>query len=83
MQTRKELIGFVGLGVMGKPMAHNLIKAGYSLVVHDIQPEPVMELVEAGALQGNSPSMIANQCDVIITMLPDSPQVEKVIKSSR
>lgn len=79
MQTRKELIGFVGLGVMGKPMAHNLIKAGYSLVVHDIQPEPVRELVAAGALQGTSPSLIANQCDVIITMLPNSPHVEKVI----
>ncbi len=54
MHTRKEIIGFIGLGVMGKPMAHNLMNAGYSLVVHDIQPEPVRELVAAGALRENS-----------------------------
>lgn len=75
----KEQIGFIGLGVMGKPMALNLIKAGYSLMVHDISPGPVEELINAGAKEGNSPSLIGERCDVIITMLPDSPQVEEVI----
>jgi len=79
MQNQKKRIGFVGLGVMGKPMAHNLIRAGYSLMVHDIIPGPVRELVKAGALEGKSPSNIGKQCDVIITMLPDSPQVEAVV----
>jgi 2-hydroxy-3-oxopropionate reductase len=75
----KEQIGFIGLGVMGKPMALNLIKAGYSLMVHDISPGPVSDLIKAGAKQGTSPAFIGEQCDVIITMLPDSPQVEEVI----
>jgi len=75
----KERIGFIGLGVMGKPMALNLIKAGYSLMVHDISPGPVRDLINAGAKQGTSPAFIGENCDVIITMLPDSPQVEEVI----
>ncbi len=75
----KEQIGFIGLGVMGKPMALNLIKAGYSLMVHDISPGPVRDLINAGAKQGTSPAFIGENCDVIITMLPDSPQVEEVI----
>lgn len=79
MQNQKELIGFIGLGVMGKPMALNLIKAGYSLVVHDINPDPVSDLVREGAREGKFPEEIGKQCDVIITMLPDSPQVKTVI----
>ncbi len=73
-----EKIGFIGLGIMGKPMALNLIKAGYSLVVSD-QNKAAGELVEAGAesLAGNK--AIAEQCDIIITMLPDSPEVEAVV----
>jgi 2-hydroxy-3-oxopropionate reductase len=79
MHNPQKVIGFIGLGVMGKPMALNLIKAGYSLVVFDINPEPVRELILKGAKKGTSPVQIGAQCDVIITMLPDSPQVEEVV----
>jgi 2-hydroxy-3-oxopropionate reductase len=64
---------------MGKPMSKNLIKAGYSLVVYDICVEPVEELVQAGAEKAGSPGQVAQSAEVIITMLPDSPQVEEVI----
>ena len=79
MKNLKKRIGFIGLGVMGKPMALNLIKSGYSLVVYDIAPEPVKDLISAGAEKAISPASIGEQCDVIITMLPDSPQVEEVV----
>lgn len=79
MNNKKKKIGFIGLGVMGKPMSLNLIRAGYSLMVYDINQNSVKELVEAGAGQGNSPDQIGENCEVIITMLPNSPQVEEVI----
>jgi 2-hydroxy-3-oxopropionate reductase len=79
MQDNKKKIGFIGLGVMGKPMSKNLIKAGYSLVVYDINPDSVNEVVSAGAIRGISPSLIAAQCEVIVTMLPNSPYVEQVV----
>ena len=79
MPTGKERIGFLGLGVMGRPMALNLIRAGYSVTAFDIDPLPVNAIVHAGAKRGNSPAHVAQQSDVIITMLPDSPQVEEVI----
>lgn len=79
MQNHKKKIGFIGLGVMGKPMSKNLIKAGYSLMVYDINPDAVKEVVSAGAVQGSSPSQIGAECDVIITMLPNSPHVEQVV----
>ena len=82
MHNPKKLIGFIGLGVMGKPMSLNLIKAGYSLVVYDISPGPVNVLIHAGAQKAVSPARIGEQCDVIITMLPDSPQVEEVVSGS-
>ena len=64
---------------MGKPMALNLIKAGHSLMVYDIVPDPVEVLVNAGAQRGETPAQIGAQCDVIFTMLPDSPHVKEVI----
>jgi 2-hydroxy-3-oxopropionate reductase len=79
MQNHKKKIGFIGLGVMGKPMSLNLIKSGYSVMVFDINQEAVNEVVMAGAEQGNSPCHIGENCEVIITMLPNSPQVEEVI----
>jgi 2-hydroxy-3-oxopropionate reductase len=79
MQNHKNKIGFIGLGVMGKPMSKNLIKAGYSLMVYDINPDAIKEVVSAGAVQGSSPSQIGAECDVIITMLPNSPHVEQVV----
>ena len=72
-------IGFIGLGVMGKPMSRNLLKAGYSLVVYDISPGPLIELTQAGAAQGASCAATAAQTDIIITMLPDGPEVETAV----
>ncbi len=72
-------IGFIGLGIMGKPMAKNLLKAGHELVVFDINEGPVQELVRAGAVAGASPKDVAAKADVIITMLPDSAQVKEVL----
>ena len=71
-------IGFIGLGIMGKPMAKNLIKAGYSLVVHNRSRVKVDELVKSGATAATSPKEVASATDVIITMLPNSPDVELV-----
>src|SRR5204862_195976 len=74
----QQTIGFIGLGIMGRPMAKNLIKAGYPLVVHSRSRGPVDELVKAGAKAASSPKDVASQCDVLITMLPNSPDVEQV-----
>jgi 2-hydroxy-3-oxopropionate reductase len=72
-------IGFIGLGIMGKPMAKNLLKAGYSLVVHDINPAPVKELAAAGAETASSAKEVAQKTDVVITMLPNSPHVKAAV----
>jgi 2-hydroxy-3-oxopropionate reductase len=74
-----ERIGFIGLGIMGKPMSQHLLRAGYPLTVLDLNQAAVNELVAAGARAGTTPQDVATQSDVIITMLPDSPQVEQVI----
>lgn len=66
-------IGFIGLGIMGKPMARNLIKAGHDLVVHDINKESIDSLKELGASAGKSPADVAGKCPLVITMLPNSP----------
>lgn len=75
----KEVIGFIGLGIMGKPMSLNLLKAGYPLVVHSRSPGPVDEVEKAGAKRASSPREVAGAADVVITMLPDSPDVEAVL----
>jgi 3-hydroxyisobutyrate dehydrogenase len=75
----REKIGFIGVGTMGKPMSLNLLKAGYQLMVYDINPEPLKELKEKGAAIGKSCKDVASQSDVIITMLPNSGDVEKAI----
>jgi 2-hydroxy-3-oxopropionate reductase len=72
-------IGFIGLGIMGKPMAKNLLKAGYSLVVNDINKEAVAEVVASGATEAASAKEVAQQSDVVITMLPNSPHVQTVV----
>jgi len=72
-------IGFIGLGIMGKPMAKNLLKAGHQLVVYDILDAPVSELVQAGAAAASSPKDVASRCEFIITMLPNSPHVKEAI----
>jgi 2-hydroxy-3-oxopropionate reductase len=73
-----QVVGFIGLGIMGRPMAKNLLKAGYPLVVHSRSQGPVQELVGAGAKAASSPKDVAAQSDVIIAMLPNSPDVELV-----
>ena len=73
-----QVVGFIGLGIMGRPMAKNLLKAGYPLVVHSRSPGPVQELVAGGAKDAPSPKDVAAQVDVLITMLPNSPDVELV-----
>lgn len=72
-------IGFIGLGIMGKPMSKNLLKAGYELVVMDRNQEAVGEVVAAGAISAATPKEVAAQSDIIITMLPNSPHVKEVV----
>ena len=74
-----ESIGFIGLGIMGKPMAHNLLKAGFPLVVQNRQREITDEFLAAGARSATRPRDIAASCAVVITMLPGPTQVEGVL----
>jgi 2-hydroxy-3-oxopropionate reductase len=71
-------IGFIGLGIMGRPMARNLLRAGYQLVVHDVVTSVVYELVADGAASAPNPREVAAACDILVTMLPDSADVESV-----
>jgi 2-hydroxy-3-oxopropionate reductase len=75
----KETIGFIGLGLMGRPMAKNLLKAGYPVVVASRSRGPVDDLVASGARAAASPADVARQATRIITMVPDSPDVELVL----
>jgi len=72
-------VGFIGLGVMGKPMAKNLMKAGYPLTVYDISKTRVEELVQDGAVGASSVNEVARRSDVVITMLPGPSHVEQVV----
>ncbi|MCY3757178.1 MAG: 2-hydroxy-3-oxopropionate reductase [Acidobacteria bacterium] len=74
-----QTIGFVGLGIMGKPMARNLIEAGYPLVVYNRTASKAAELVELGARQVESPREVGAGAGVVITMVSDSPEVESVV----
>jgi len=72
-------LGFIGLGIMGKPMAKNLLGAGYELTVYDIVQGAMDELVEAGAKAACCPKKVAEECPILITMLPNSPHVREVV----
>jgi 2-hydroxy-3-oxopropionate reductase len=74
----KETIGFIGVGIMGVPMTKNLLKAGYKVKAYDIRPEPVERLAAQGAVGCKSIKEVCTGVEVVITMLPDSPDVEKV-----
>ena len=74
-----EKIGFVGLGIMGKPMARNLMKAGYEVTVYDLFPAPVDELVSEGAKKGSSGADVAKNSSTVIIMVQNSPQSEAAI----
>jgi 2-hydroxy-3-oxopropionate reductase len=75
-----DRIGFIGLGVMGKPMARNLLARGFQLLVHSRSRGPVDELAAAGADTAGSPADVARQTNVVLTMLPDSPDVVSVLE---
>ncbi|HZK11289.1 MAG TPA: 2-hydroxy-3-oxopropionate reductase [Atribacterota bacterium] len=74
-----QKIGFIGIGIMGKPMAKNLLNAGYSLIAYDLNKEALEEMFAYGAKKGSSCQEVASLCDVIITMLPNSPHVKKAV----
>lgn len=74
-----EKIGFIGLGIMGKPMAKNLLKAGYTLTAYDYNREAVSEVVECGGYEAHDSKEVAEKSDIVITMLPNSPHVESVV----
>ena len=71
-------VGFIGLGIMGKPMSKNLIQAGYDLVVFNRSKAAQEEVAACGATSAESIASLASQCDVIITMLPNSPNGREV-----
>ncbi len=75
----RDRIGFIGLGIMGKPMALRLVRAGFPLTVHNRSREAVDELAGEGAEAATSPREVAERSDVVVTMLPDSPDVEAVV----
>jgi 2-hydroxy-3-oxopropionate reductase len=77
--SEREPVGFIGLGLMGRPMAMNLLKAGYPLVVHNRSRGAVDALVAAGAEAATNSAGVARRCKVVITIVPDSPDVEKVL----
>jgi 2-hydroxy-3-oxopropionate reductase len=77
--TERETVGFIGLGLMGKPMALNLLKAGFRLIVNSRSRGPVDALVAAGATAAATAADVARAARVVITMVPDSPDVEKVL----
>jgi 2-hydroxy-3-oxopropionate reductase len=79
MANQKKKIGFIGLGIMGKPMAANLIKAGYQLVVYDLRSEPMDEMEKRGAVKSSSIKQLTEVSEIIITMLPDSPDVKEAV----
>jgi 2-hydroxy-3-oxopropionate reductase len=79
----EQRIGYIGLGLMGKPIARNLLKAGFPLTVHNRSRSPVDELVAEGAEGANTPQEVAEVSDVVFTNLPDSPDVETVVLGSK
>lgn len=80
--SAKPSIGFIGLGIMGLPMAQNLLRAGYAVCAFNRSPGPVATLTAQGATTAASPAALASLCNVVITMLPDTPDVESVVLGS-
>ncbi len=72
-------VGYIGLGLMGKSIAHNILKTGFPLIVHNRSHAAVEELVAAGAIAASTPAVVAAQVDIVFTNLPDTPDVEKVV----
>jgi 2-hydroxy-3-oxopropionate reductase len=82
MADQSSTIGFIGLGIMGRPIAENLIRAGYKIVVHTRTPSRAETVIAAGATWADSPAATAAASEVVITMLPDSPDVIQVIRGT-
>ena len=76
-------VGYIGLGLMGKPIARNILKAGFPLAAHNRSQAAVDELAAEGAVRASSPAGVAAQADIVFTNLPDSPDVEKVVLGER
>jgi len=79
MGARDQTIGFIGLGAMGRGMAAQCVKKGFTLIVNDINPEPVDYLVSLGAEAADSPAEVAEQCSIIVTVLPTGREVDAVV----
>jgi 2-hydroxy-3-oxopropionate reductase len=79
MATPQLRVGYIGLGLMGKSIARNIMKAGFAVVVHNRSRQSVAELVKEGAEEGTSPADVAGRVDILMTNLPDSPDVYKVV----
>jgi len=79
LPSERLTVGYIGLGIMGKPMAYNILKAGYPLIVHNRSRSSVLELVAKGAKEAYSPAEVAQSVDVVFTNLPDSADVENVV----
>jgi len=77
--VQRKKLGFIGLGNMGNPMATNLVRAGFEVAVYDIRPEAIQALVEVGASAADSSRGVGERSEVLLTSLPDSPQVEEAI----
>ena len=78
IEAAQPTVGFIGLGRMGSPMARNLLRAGFPLVVHNRSRGNVEAMAAAGAVAASSPSEVAGLCDIVLTCLPDVPAVEQV-----
>jgi 3-hydroxyisobutyrate dehydrogenase len=78
-----ELVGFIGLGIMGQGMVHNLLKADFKVCVWNRTAKRMEPLIEAGAKGTNSPQDLASQCDIVITCVSDTPDVKKVVLGER
>ena len=76
-------IGFIGLGIMGKPMVRNLMKVGHEVVVYDVISENVDIMVKEGAIAAESSKEVAQRCKLLITMLPNSPHVKNVVMGEK
>ncbi|HEV2235862.1 MAG TPA: NAD(P)-dependent oxidoreductase [Ktedonobacterales bacterium] len=76
-------VGFIGLGIMGKPMAHNLLRAGHTVTVYARHPEKIADLIAAGATLAESSAVVGRASAVVITMLPNAPEVEEVVLGAR
>ena len=80
--TEQPTLGFIGLGIMGRPMAQNLRKAGFPLIVYDLLPQATATLVAAGAHTADSPRAVAAQTDIVLLCLPDSPDVQAAMQGA-